>query len=146
MMFSRRMVYSLVSKLTTMLHLIVSKLMMLKHDATTASSNIPIDADKIWLRIQEIDADDISPDDSISNVDCEEDWRSLADVCGTRPEDSMGNVEKLGVDPAAEQDTLSTEDDANTVNDAQSEGSSLDLDGSNEDMSDASQLQQEILL
>eukprot|EP00928_Gymnodinium_smaydae_P094957 TRINITY_DN8071_c1_g1_i2.p1 TRINITY_DN8071_c1_g1~~TRINITY_DN8071_c1_g1_i2.p1 ORF type:complete len:162 (+),score=31.20 TRINITY_DN8071_c1_g1_i2:71-556(+) len=145
-MFPRRMLHALLSKLMAVFHSLVSKLKTTKNDATAtaASTNIPLVVEKTWLRIQEIDADDILPEDSISNVDHEDAKRALADIDDIRPEDSISNVEKPGFVFAAEQNTLSTKDDTNSsVDGAQFEGGSADLDGSSEDMSDAWTLQKE---
>eukprot|EP00928_Gymnodinium_smaydae_P094953 TRINITY_DN8071_c0_g2_i1.p1 TRINITY_DN8071_c0_g2~~TRINITY_DN8071_c0_g2_i1.p1 ORF type:complete len:159 (+),score=35.97 TRINITY_DN8071_c0_g2_i1:72-548(+) len=139
-MFLRRPLSFLVSKLMTLLQSLASKLMTTEDDATAASSTIAYDMDKIWLGIQEIDADDILPEDSISNCDCEDECRTLADIDDISPEDSISNAAKPSFDPTAEQSTLATQDDANSDDDAKFEGGSAELDDSDEDMSDVWQL------
>eukprot|EP00928_Gymnodinium_smaydae_P068396 TRINITY_DN5153_c0_g1_i2.p1 TRINITY_DN5153_c0_g1~~TRINITY_DN5153_c0_g1_i2.p1 ORF type:complete len:299 (-),score=61.40 TRINITY_DN5153_c0_g1_i2:135-1031(-) len=45
------------------------------------------------LHSEDIDADDIAPDDSVSCIDCDDDaWLALVDIDDIRPEDSISNV------------------------------------------------------
>eukprot|EP00928_Gymnodinium_smaydae_P094954 TRINITY_DN8071_c0_g3_i1.p1 TRINITY_DN8071_c0_g3~~TRINITY_DN8071_c0_g3_i1.p1 ORF type:complete len:143 (+),score=22.94 TRINITY_DN8071_c0_g3_i1:71-499(+) len=115
--------------LRRVLRTLADKLATTKYgSAALSSENVPCEINKMWLRIQEIDADDISPNDSISNADCEEDWRASVDIDDIHPEDSCSNVEKPTFDPAAKQNTLSTEDQ--DPKSSAVEGINSDLDGS----------------
>eukprot|EP00928_Gymnodinium_smaydae_P068397 TRINITY_DN5153_c0_g2_i1.p1 TRINITY_DN5153_c0_g2~~TRINITY_DN5153_c0_g2_i1.p1 ORF type:complete len:304 (-),score=49.13 TRINITY_DN5153_c0_g2_i1:143-1054(-) len=75
------------------------------------------------LDSEPLDADDISPDDSVSCVDCDDAWLALlGDIDDVRPEDSISNV--CVPDPAyracdlGEHGILSKKSDTNNFDDA----------------------------